>query len=332
MIERVESIYQRDFVPCTHDMWGTFDGARVWTVDDFPLGHRIDIGPDAVSQFTIFRAPQPLNSVLKHGALSMSLGDHDPFHMMLNASIAHVQHRGQAVAQELMIPWIGLLAGLAYFPTIHWDTDWLQFPTAPGFQIWCMVHPQPQQHAAPSGRLPRAMPGEGGIFLVTSPELSANDPPVRFVWNEDGTMSKLRHTEDRPEYPLKGYARAADANLSFHYMDLDAGDCLLWSKRTLHMSDPRPHMRGAWNERVAAHLRVSVRSRSHGAIDYWPNHPYTAEVGSMPWRLRQQSHSMQRKGGYQQLFVHGDELIERNPTNHMQQHREMSWKAGSTDL
>ena len=315
-IERVEGIYQRDFVPCTHDVWATLDGARAWTAADFPAGHRINIGPAAVSEFTIFRAPQPLNSLLQRGALTMSLapGDNAAFHMMLNASIAHIQHRGEAVARELLIPWLGQLAGLAYFPTIHWDTDWLQFPTAPGFQIWCMVHPHPR-HTEPSNQPVRAMPGEGGVFLVTSPELSAHDPPVRFVWNEDGTMSKLRHTEDRPEYPLKGYEQASSANLTFHYMDLDAGDCLLWSKRTLHLSDPRPHMRGGGNERVAAHLRVSARERPHGAIDYWPNHPYTAYVGSMPWRLRQQSRSMSRKGGYHQLFVKGDELIERNPTN-----------------
>ena len=73
---------------------------------------------------------------------------------------------------------------------------------------------------------------------------------------------------------------------------------------------------GGLNERVASHLRVAVRSVPGGAIDYWPNHPYADEYGSMMWRLRKQSRSrMERKGGYHQLFVSGDELIERNPSN-----------------
>ena len=111
------------------------------------------------------------------------------------------------------------------------------------------------------------------------------------------------------------YEHARAANLTFHYMDLAAGDCLLWSKRTLHMSDPRPHLLGGVNKRTAAHVRVAARSAPGGAIDYWPNHPYAKERGTMMWRLKRESQTMQRRRGYHQLVVQGDELIERNPSN-----------------
>jgi len=291
-------------VPCSQDVFEDFGRARVWTAEDFPAEYRINVGPDAVSDFKIIRTPLPLNAMLHSGALTMSMaGDGVAFHAMLNASVAHIHIGGASVAPELLIPWVGLLSGGAYFPTIHWDTDWMQFPTAAGFQVWCMV----RSHAVPR---------EGGVFVVTTSELSKHDPPIRFEWHpEDGTISKLQHTEDRPEYPMRSYTSAREANLTFNYMDLAVGDCLLWSKRTLHMSDPRPHLRGGVNERVASHLRVAVRATAGGPIDYWPNHPYAKESGSMMWRLRKQSRKMERKRGYHQLYVDGDELIERNPSN-----------------
>jgi len=290
-------------VPCTPEVLDAFNNARVYTVTSFAADHRIDISPNAVSQFKIFRTPSPLYERLRDGALAMSLsagGSNGAFHAMMNASAQHVHLANAPVASELLVPWLGLLSGGAYFPTIHWDTDWLQFPTAPGFQLWCMHRTHITEMR------------EGSIFLVTSSNIDAHDPPVRFVWNEDGSMTKLRHTEDRPEYPLQGYASVHDANLSFHYMHLEAGECLIWSKRTLHMSDPRPHLRGGTNERSAAHLRVAVRAHPGAALDYWPNHPYAREYGTFMWRLKRKSTHMVRTGGYHQLFVDGDELIERN--------------------
>lgn len=158
----------------------------------------------------------------------------------------------------------------AYFPSIHWDTDWLQFPGVAGFQIWFLVH---------------NIADEGNMFLISTPELHSDDPPMKFVATKDGGMQKQFHDKSKHECPLKRFKSIADARLKFQYLDLKPGDCLIMCKRQLHMSDPRLLLKGKKNDRLAVNFRVIVRNEA-GKIPFWPFHAYNYACNQ---RLRYQA-------------------------------------------
>ena len=142
----------------------------------------------------------------------------------------------------------------AYFPHLHWDTDWKQFPGCDGFQLWYFV-----ENDDPDG--------EGNMFMARTDELSPDDDPVELFLNPGGSVSKnaLHPSEANPhaKVELKRYASLDECALSFEYLACDPGDLLIFSKRTLHMSDPRPHLREhADVRRLALNMRVIVRAAS----------------------------------------------------------------------
>jgi len=70
-----------------------------------------------------------------------------------------------------------------------------------------------------------------------------------------------------------------DANLSFKYLAMKPGECLVFSKRTLHTSDPRPHLRGDKISRLAMSVRVIVRAPGQSRIGFNPTHSYCTQNG-----------------------------------------------------
>ena len=131
------------------------------------------------------------------------------------------------------------------------------------------------------------------MFLAQTPDLLDDDPPVRYVANMDGTMLKMFHDSSASEYPLKHFDSIDDANLSFEYLDMKAGDChfpssvpridlgssqsvqlgLIMGKRHLHMSDPRLLLKQIPNDRLAVNVRVLIKDHAN-TIPFWPYHSY----------------------------------------------------------
>ena len=148
----------------------------------------------------------------------------------------------------------------AYFPSLHWDTDWNMFPDADGFQLWYLIESHSRE-------------GEGNMFLARTPELTGEDPPVRFVSGAGGRVRKVLNKCLASEATLKEYERLDDVALGVHYMALQPGECLIFSQRTLHMSDPRPHLRKEPVNRLALNVRVILRDHT-AAVRFCSDHPY----------------------------------------------------------
>ena len=110
------------------------------------------------------------------------------------------------------------------------------------FQVWYLIE------APPLGE-------EGNMFLARTAELTSDDPPCRFVKGANGRVRKTLNKNLTCESTLKKYASVDDVGLSFEYLAMCAGECLVFSKRTLHMSDPRPHLRGLQTNRLALNFR-----------------------------------------------------------------------------
>ena len=67
------------------------------------------------------------------------------------------------------------------------------------------------------------------------------------------------------------WARWGDeSGLEFQYLDMHAGDCLVFNKRSLHLSDPRPSLSGHPATRLALNFRVVIRGKDEDTIPYYP--------------------------------------------------------------
>lgn len=65
--------------------------------------------------------------------------------------------------------------------------------------------------------------------------------------------------------------------LQFEYLDMKPGDCMIMSKQSLHMSDPRPHLEGIPSNRRAFAMRIIIQNTTKGEefLRFNPFHPYT---------------------------------------------------------
>ena len=154
----------------------------------------------------------------------------------------------------------------AYYPNLHWDTDWYMFPRAAGFQLWYVT----SLHQ--DGREER----QGNMFLGALPrELAFFVSPLTSEMR-GGNVSLHHHTTDayEPVYKSCSNCTLEGLGIRLHYLDAQPGDILVFSKRQMHMSDPRPTLRGVTNMRKAAHGRFVVKSKGEQGIRFWTGHPY----------------------------------------------------------
>ena len=233
--------------------------APVINTRSFEAGEVINVGSETVAEYKIINAATHLGA-LRNASVKYRSGQPKQMHEALDSLftdiLPHVRRDGAPVSHEELL-YCGLFTERgAYFPAIHWDVDWFQFPTADGFQIWFLMEENDEDG--------------GNMFLATTDDLGKNDPPVGYVPGDGGAIFKgLNDVDHNPI--LKRFTDINDSGLEFHYLGMRAGDCLIFSKRTLHMSDPRPFLSGRLANRVAMRLVVPLRSKDKTTIPYSPN-------------------------------------------------------------
>ncbi|KAH8053300.1 hypothetical protein JL722_9523 [Aureococcus anophagefferens] len=172
--------------------------------------------------------------------------------------------------------------------------DWTLFPDAAGFQVWVLVD---------ASELPNA----GNLFVAETPELLESDPPLRWDFDERGGATKNTYLGTQFPMPLKTYGSwERGAKLSFRYFNGTEGDALVFSKRTLHMSDPRPHLLRDLRERPPDRLAVSVRAAvkdADGGLNFWPGHTSTARLATDPAWVDHWMGGGAKKNGLHRVFI-----------------------------
>ena len=133
------------------------------------------------------------------------------------------------------------------------------FPDADAFQIWYLV-----ENDKPYGNM----------FMASNADLSARDAPCRYLLQADGSITKVHHNLDPNECPLAQFKDTDSIDMRFQYLDMRPGDCMIMSKRTLHMSDPRPHLEGNSIERLAMNVRVLIKPAARPTFNLWEHHKY----------------------------------------------------------
>ena len=88
----------------------------------------------------------------------------------------------------------------AYFPHVHWDTEYMAFPEVEAFQLWYLIENDETT---------------GNMFMAATDDLTPTDAPCRYVLQADGSVLKVNHDATDEECPIKRFAKAEDAGLSF---------------------------------------------------------------------------------------------------------------------
>lgn len=86
---------------------------------------------------------------------------------------------------------------------------------------------------------------------------------------------RRRHDLSFPERETGAYATVDELDMKFDYIAAKPGECVVWSKRTLHMSDPRPLLEKRTVKRKVIQIRVVLRpmDTSQKTLVFNPDHP-----------------------------------------------------------
>ena len=241
--------------------------APVINTTSFKANKAVNVGSDSVAEYKIINTARHLEALMNATVLYQS-GQPKQMHEALDSLfvdiLPHVHRDGSPISLEHIL-YYGLLTERgSYFPRIHWDLDWSQFPTADGFQIWFLMKENDRVG--------------GNMFLASTDDLDKYDPPVYYIAADDGSIMKTlniapNNADTFPTQPLKTFADVNELGLKFRYLDMHAGDCLIFSKRTLHMSDPGPALSKLLSNRVALRLIVPLLSKNKDTIPFFSNSP-----------------------------------------------------------
>ncbi|KAH8069681.1 hypothetical protein JL720_11987 [Aureococcus anophagefferens] len=200
-------------------------------------GGSVDVSPKATSRYAVARIADLRGPLKRLTFAYRSEQDKAKGRRYANHVIDRVFRRvlprleplpdGRAALDDLVFFGLSVLTSSPY-PFLHYDQDWTLFPDAAGFQVWVLVD---------ASELPNA----GNLFVAETPELLESDPPLRWDFDERGGATKNTYLGTQFPMPLKTYGSwERGAKLSLRYFNGTEGARLL--KRTLHMSDPRPHL------------------------------------------------------------------------------------------
>lgn len=147
----------------------------------------------------------------------------------------------------------------SYFPSAHTDLEWVTFQDAPGFQVWYLNYNKNENNY-------------GNMFLLendylykkysnTPLYLRAHKNKIRVLRNvPDALFTANAQVYD--EIPLDQFKE----NTKVKYLNYVAGDCLVFSKGVIHMSD----YRGNTKNRQAINFRVIIKNKD-GSINFRNN-------------------------------------------------------------
>ena len=163
------SVFLRDTSPV--DVFLPYlNTAPVINTRSFEANEVVNVGSDTVAEYKIINTAGHLEA-LRNATVAYRSGHPKQMHEALDSLfvdiLPHVHRDGSPVLLEHIL-YYGLFTERgAYFPQIHWDLDWFQFPTADGFQIWFLMEENDREG--------------GNMFLASTDDLDKYDPPVYYI-------------------------------------------------------------------------------------------------------------------------------------------------------
>ena len=202
----------------------------------------------------------------------------------------HVTRNGKPVTIDDCVA-MHLNTGTAgpYIPVLHWDVEYGLFPEADGFNIWMLTSSD------------NAEGSEGNVYIADTPAVTGKDTlPEWIAFTGDGKCGDLPAVGERsgdgspksvmkkrpevvrrihdlafPEAETGSYDTIDELKMKFDYVQAKPGECVVWSKRTLHMSDARPLLEERTVKRKVIQIRVVLKPEGadKSTMVFNPDHP-----------------------------------------------------------
>jgi len=222
----------------------------------------LDVDEGIVNQFTIASRPQFIEKWKEVQRTRNRKLSEEAMDELMESLLPLIRVAGHEVKMEdLTYHSSGEVLQGSPFGEIHWDVSWSRYPAHPGFNLWYLVKSASDPH------------GHGNMFLAATDELKGDEQlATKFAIkkkNADGTASYI-HTEHFTGRVLKKYNNLRELKPTFSYLNMSAGEVVIMTKRSLHISDQRPVWDGRFKaaneiDRFFMSARVSVRP------DWWCN-------------------------------------------------------------
>jgi len=273
---------------------------------DFDEASTINVVQDAMQQWKIFDASPVLDQVkacmedalVADQSAEAEAAKAKMIDSVVSAALKHVHIEGRSLTLDDCFVFQCAQERGAYFPNIHWDTEYMAFPDCDAFQIWYMLENDQST---------------GNMFMAHTPDLQSHDLPARYLMQKDGSVQKVLHNAaPHEECPLRHFKSVDDLDFTFTYLDMKPGDCMVMSKRTLHTSDPRPHVLGETIKRLAMNVRVLIKPADRPTFGIWPHHQYFA-MNAKP--LKQLEKAIEKHEDGQFVRVNGHKQV-KIPSRH----------------
>lgn len=280
-------------------------GAKAVTSAAFKPGYKIDAGASVCGDYKIFDVgaglAKRLHEAMEGGKLFVGVNvDVALVDELMRVICEHVSRGGEPITVDDCVC-MHLNTGTAgpYIPVLHWDVEYGLFPEADGFNVWMLTSSD------------NAEGTEGNVYIARSPTVKGSDEmPEWIAFTGEGTCGELPaksvgdgapapgvtpstaeataaapaprpavvrrlHDLSFPERQTAAYDTVEELDMSFEYVGAKSGECVIWSKRTLHMSDPRPILESRTLKRKVIQIRVVLKpkDKTQSTLVFNPNHP-----------------------------------------------------------
>jgi len=259
-------------------------GAKAVTSKTFARGYKIDAAANVCGDYKIFDVgaglADRLHQAMEGGSLFVGVNvDVALVDELMCVICEHVSRGGEPITVDDCVC-MHLNTGTAgpYIPVLHWDVEYGLFPEADGFNVWMLTSSD------------NAEGTEGNVYIARSPKITGDDElPEWIAFTGEAKAGEAKEGEDKPrpavvrrlhdlsfpERQTAAYETVEELDMTFDYVGAKPGECVIWSKRTLHMSDPRPLLESRTLKRKVIQIRVVLKPKDkrQQTLVFNPKHP-----------------------------------------------------------
>ena len=208
---------------------------------DFNNSFKINANKDLVNQYTIVDLGSNLCDVKR---IINYRRRRESILKLLEVTLEYVHLDGKKMTVDDCVIVDLIQSKGQYFPSIHTDVEWETFSKHNGYQIWYLYKNDDKV---------------GNMFILDTP----NVLPSTYLSFEKNNKVDVIAQDSRKVITTYGIDEISD---DLKYLDMKAGECLIFGKNLYHTSDYRLSLK----DRMAINFRVLFKNPD-GSIDLNPN-------------------------------------------------------------
>ena len=246
-------------------------GAKTVASASFKPTSTVDASADSTCSYKIFGVgadlAERLHTAMETGELTVGVKvDVALVDELMRVVCKHVSRDGKPITiDDCVAMHLNTGSNGPYIPVLHWDVEYGLFPEADGFNIWMLTSSDDAEGS------------EGNVYVADTPTLQGTDELpewIAFSGSKSPAATRRLHDLSFPERQTHAYETLDELKMRMDYIAAKPGECVVWGKRTLHMSDPRPIIEGRTIKRKVIQIRVVLRPKDHNqtSLVFNPKH------------------------------------------------------------